>query len=83
MAGLGKKPPLLSSQPFAALFDQVSKAALIDALWCACQLGTDESEQQIATQAARNVVIALRQRGDRIPSTLQSQSENRIDSDPD
>lgn len=81
MAGITKKQALMSSRPFAAMFDKVSKAALIDSLWCACQLGTDESEPQIATQAARNVVVALKSRGDKVPYEIESQSENVIDSD--
>lgn len=80
-ARLGKKPAVMASRAFAALFDQVSKAALIDSLWCACQSGTDESEPQIATQAARNVVIALEHRRDRVPHEIKSQGENVIDSD--
>jgi hypothetical protein len=81
--GLGKKPVVMASNAFSNLFSQVSKAALIDALWCACQLGTDESREQILTQAARNMVIALRERGDRVPPDIQHAADLKIDSDGD
>lgn len=76
-----KKPAAMASAPFARLFGKLSKQALIDALYCASQLGTNDSEPQIATQAARNAVIALIHRRDRVPGELLSQSKNRIDSD--
>lgn len=76
-----KKPALLCGQPFRQMFDKMSKAALIDTLYCACQLGTNETGPEIATQAARNAVIALKNRGDRVPPEIISQSENSIDSD--
>lgn len=83
MAGLGKKPPMMASADFARLFDQISKAALIDALWCACQLGTDESREQITTKAAREVGLALKNRGDKIPSDIRYEAHKPIDSDAD
>ena len=79
--GISKKPPLMTSPEFGRLFSKISKAALIDVLWCASQLGTDESPEQIAAQAARNAVIALEARGDRIPADLRTISEQPIDSD--
>lgn len=81
MPGLGKKPPALATFEFAVVFDGISKAALIDALWCACQLGTDESDEQIFAQAARNAQIALRDRGDRCPQAIAIAAAQRIDSD--
>ena len=39
--GLGKKGPQMASEDFDAMIGCYSKAALIDALWCACALGTD------------------------------------------
>ncbi len=55
-----KKPSTVAATEFASLFNQMSKAALIDSLWCACALGTNESDEEITTQAARNAEIALR-----------------------
>jgi hypothetical protein len=82
--GPGKKrPPAMCAAEFAALFAQVSKAALIDALWCACQLGTDETREQITAKAAREVIIALDARGDRHPRGLDDWAKTRIDSDVD
>lgn len=81
MASKFKKPATVASTEFWSMFDKISKAALIDALWCACQLGTDESKEQIQTQAARNVVVALDMRGDRCPVEIKKQSELLIDSD--
>lgn len=81
MTGLGKKPPLMASRSFRVLFDRVSKGALIDALWCACQLGTDESDEQIESQAARNVLAALEVRGDRILPAIREAAARVIDSD--
>jgi hypothetical protein len=81
MAGLGKKPAVMASADFARLFDQVSKAALIDALWCACQLGTDESAEQITTKAAREVGLALKNRGDKIARDIKWHANKPIDSD--
>lgn len=78
-----KKPVLVASDAFRRLFQPLSKASLIDALWCACQLGTNESAEEIATQAARNAVIAMELREDRIPPALVEQSKRRIDSDGD
>jgi hypothetical protein len=78
---IGKKGPAMCGREFSALMSQASKMALIDALWCACQLGTDESREQITSQAARNLVYALRERGDRIPVDLQRAADMRIDSD--
>lgn len=79
--GLGKKPPAMASRAFDRLFSQCSKAALIDVLWCACQLGTDETADQIATQAARNAVIALDARRDAIPREIADVAKQRIDAD--
>ncbi len=67
---------------FVRLLNVASKAALLDALWCSCQLGTDESAEQITTKAARELKIALDMRGDRVPSELAAAAERRIDSDP-
>jgi hypothetical protein len=39
MRGLGKKPALMAPEEFDRVFSGVSKSALIDALWCAAQLG--------------------------------------------
>ncbi|OFW37676.1 MAG: hypothetical protein A3J29_06285 [Acidobacteria bacterium RIFCSPLOWO2_12_FULL_67_14b] len=72
---------MLASVPFAAMFSQLSKGALIDTLWCASQLGTNETAAEIASQAARNAAIALGLRGDGVPADVQAQSEQRIDSD--
>lgn len=79
--GVVKRPPKMSSREFGALFAQVSKAALIDALWCACQLGTDDSDAQITAKAAREVLIALDSRGDRRPGGLVEAAAVWIDSD--
>lgn len=76
-----KKPAAMASRDFALLFGKCSKQALIDALWCACQLGTDESDAGITTQAARNMIIALRERGDVIPTGMEAIAEQPIDSD--
>lgn len=81
MSGLGKKGPVMAGREFARMFDQISKAALIDALWCACQLGTDESADQITTKAAREAAIALVNRGDRVPRDIVTQTKHLIDSD--
>jgi hypothetical protein len=81
MSGLGKKPAAMASAGFARMFDQLSKAALIDVLWCACQLGTDESSDEITTQAARNAIAAMAVRKDRIPKDIAAQARLRIDSD--
>ncbi len=81
MPGLGKKPPMMAPDSFARMCEQWSKAALIDVLFCACQLGTDESLDQIATQAARNAVIVCDYRQDRVPASLRECAERRIDSD--
>ena len=79
--GSFKKPALMCTHEFRMLFDQLSKAALIDALWCACQLGTDESAEQITTQAARNAQLALSARGDRKLPSVDEWATRRIDSD--
>jgi len=81
MSGINKKPALMASAEFADMCDAVSKAALIDALWCACQLGTDESAEQITTQAARNIQIALTERGDRVAASIRDAAARCIDSD--
>jgi hypothetical protein len=83
MTGVGKKPALMASGEFRRALDRYSKMALLDALWCACQLGTDESSEEITTQAARNVLIALETRGDYIPNYLRKLAERHIDSDGD
>ena len=69
MSGLGKKPAMLASPHFAAMFEQLSKAALIDTLYYACQLGTDDDEG-ITISAAKNAATALRDRGDRLPKDI-------------
>jgi hypothetical protein len=79
---MGKKPALMCSDAFRRAFGAMSKAALIDALWCACQLGTDESAEQIEAQAARNAQYALVDRHDRVPQSIAEFAERRIDSDP-
>jgi uncharacterized protein YceH (UPF0502 family) len=66
---------------FHTLFAQVSKDALIDALWCASQIGTDETTPQITAKAARELIIACNQRGDRPPTELVEAAKVRIDSD--
>lgn len=71
----------MASPQFVRVLGGASKQALIDALWCACQLGTDESSEQITTQAARNLVIAQRQRGDRVIQVVLTAANGRIDSD--
>jgi hypothetical protein len=81
MIGITKKPAVMASPEFAAMFNQLSKQALIDSLWCACQLGTDETNQQITTQAARNAKYALHARGDRMPADIVAQAERAIESD--
>src|SRR5262245_55024754 len=80
--GISKKQNRMASDRFTILLGECSKVALIDALWCACQLGTDESEQEITAPAARNVVIALELRGDRIPKGMREAASVHIDSDP-
>jgi hypothetical protein len=79
--GLGKKGPEMASGEFDAIIGCYSKAALVDALWCACQLGTDESAEQITTRAAREIRIALDLRGDRVRPELVAAASRRTDSD--
>jgi hypothetical protein len=79
--GLGKKGPEMASDEFDALIGVYSKSALVDALWCACQLGTDESKEEITTKAAREMQIALNLRGDRVRPALVAAAVRRIDSD--
>ena len=81
MRGAAKKGTAFAGLPFDQLFSQISKAALIDVLYCACQLGTDETPEQIASQAARNALIALEGRCDRVPHDLRRAAEVPIDSD--
>jgi hypothetical protein len=81
MNGITKNHVAMASAEFARLFNEISKQALIDSLWCACQLGTDESDGEILAQAARNAKIALHARGDRIPGDIISASKRVIDSD--
>ena len=70
------------SLAFAGLMDKASKAALIDALWCACQLGTDETPEQILAQGARELRAALEMRGERVSRLVRDAAAVRIDSDP-
>lgn len=77
-----KKPTAMCSAEFRVAFNKLSKAALIDTLWCAAQLGTNDQPDQIAAQAARNAEIALTTRGDRIPAAIAMTAQRRIDSDP-
>ena len=82
MNGRGmKKPPAMCTAGFARMFNQISKAALIDALWCASQLGTNDEFEQYESQAARSVVVALTERGDRVPEDIAIAAKRRIDSD--
>jgi hypothetical protein len=81
MSGVGKKPAEMCSRAFESAFSCMSKAALIDALWCASQLGTNETAEEIEAQAARNACAALRERGDRVPPILAEMEKRRIDSD--
>ena len=83
MAGLGKKRTAVCSVAFAGQFDKLSKAALIDALWCACQLGTNETAEEIEAQAARNAKCALAMRGDKLPKGIAEFARRTIDSDGD
>jgi hypothetical protein len=76
-----KKGPLFASGEFDELIGCYSKAALVDALWCACQLGTDESREEITTKAAREMLIALNLRDDRVRPALVAAAVRRIDSD--
>jgi|TARA_R110000824_G_scaffold41944_1_gene124183 hypothetical protein len=78
--GLGKKGPLCASTEFDALIGSYSKAALVDALWCACQLGADTHEE-ITTRGAREMRIALRMRGDRVRPELVAIAERHRDGD--
>lgn len=78
-----KKPPMMAAESFVEMFAGVSRAALVDALWCACQLGTDETTEEITTQAARNVQIALRHRDDVIRAAISRAAAGRLDSDPE
>ncbi len=84
--GITKKPAAMASPEFAALMAHASKAALIDALWCACQLGTDDSPDQILIQACRNLDAALQARGDRLPAKVAKAitgiADLKIDADP-
>jgi FixJ family two-component response regulator len=73
------KRPAACPWTFATMFDPVSKAALIDALWMACQLGTDESVEQITAQAASAVLAALRHRADRIPADIVAAAVGRTE----
>lgn len=76
-----KKPTFYAAPEFERMCREVSKAALIDALWCACQLGTTEEAHEITTQAARNLSIALEGRGDRVPISIKVHASQPIDSD--
>jgi len=76
-----KKPALMASEDFTREFSHVSKQALIDILWCACQLGTNETPREIEAQAARSACIVLQERGDRILPALKEWAERNIDSD--
>ena len=76
-----KTGPLFASGEFDELIGCYSKAALVDALWCACQLGTDESREEITTKAAREMLIALNLRDDRVRPALVAAAVRRIDSD--
>jgi hypothetical protein len=75
MAGVGKKHTLMASREFSFAFDDLSKQALIDVLWCACQSRTDDSPEQIFARASREAVLALRERGDRVPKTIRIASQ--------
>lgn len=79
--GLGKKGPLCCSDEFDAMIGCYSKAALVDALWCACQLGTNESSEEITIRAAREMEIALNTRGDRVRPALVAAAGRRIEGD--
>ena len=72
-----------SPAEFVRLLDAVSKAALIDAMWNACQLGTDESEGQITAKACRETLLALKYRGDALPMPMRVAARTPIDSDVD
>ena len=76
-----KKGTALCSPEFARVMDKASKAALIDALWCACALGTNETALEILAQASRNLLVALQQRGDRVWPGLNDLAHGHIDSD--
>lgn len=76
---IGKKPAAMASHEFARMFSQVSKQALIDALWCASQLGTNDTIEEYIANAAKNVEIALRERGDRIPPDIAAAATMSID----
>lgn len=75
------KGVLMAPESFAQMFAQVSKAALIDALWCASQLGTNETEEEITTKAAREVRIALQNRGDVTSRAINAAAEAPLESD--
>jgi hypothetical protein len=82
MAIRRKKGTFCAPNSFDALISCYSKAALIDALWCACQLGTDGSYEEITTLAARELRIALQTRRDRVYQELVTVADRRIDNDP-
>lgn len=67
---INHRGPVMTTTDFDRMFSQISKSALIDALWCACQLGTNDTYEEITIQAARNVEAALRARHDRIPTDI-------------
>lgn len=79
--GITKKPALLCSDEFRRLVSPVSKAALVDALWYACQLGTNDTDAEYTIRAAREIVHALRDRGDRVPADLQRVSVRPLTDD--
>jgi hypothetical protein len=83
MANINNKPPMMASREFVAVIGALSKAALIDALWCACQLGTNETAEEILTQAARNALAACTARHDRVFPALRELADKTIDSDGD
>jgi len=79
--GLGKKGTFYAPASFDELLGCYSKAALVDALWCACQLGTNESTEEITIRAAREMQIALRTRGDRVRPALVATAALPLDGD--
>lgn len=72
----------MPSPRVVGLFGRFTKAQLLDAIYTACHLGTDESDEQIGVQMARNIQAALYDRGEHIPKWLATEAEKRIDSDP-
>lgn len=78
-----KKTTLFASLEARKLFGQLSKAALLDMCYTLSQLDTNESDEQIITKMAREALIVLGERQDRIPTVFWSLAKRKIDGEDD